>query len=299
MSTAFVPCSATVARWFVRRRGLAVGLAFAGMGLGTLVLPPVAHFLVSRVGWRWAYVVFGAGVLVFLNLIATVMRRDPESVGLRPDGDHAPPRPEGAGARPHAWTIGGAARTRSFWMIFGVFAATWVPVFGPLVHLVPMARGFGISPLLAATLVSALGLAALLGRLLMGGISDRIGRRPTLAAALALQVVAFVALSQSRSLGALYVAASLFGFSYGGVSVMFPALVADFFGREQTGSLVGLLFAIAGSMGAWGPLGAGFIYDRFGSYGLAWWLSAGFNVLALALLAFTHAPPEPAHGRTA
>jgi MFS family permease len=182
-------------------------------------------------------------------------------------------------------------------MIFGIFAATWVPVFGPLVHLVPMARGFGISPLLAATLVSALGLAALFGRLLMGAVSDRLGRRPTLAAGLVLQVLAFVALSQSRSLPALYVAVSLFGFSYGGVSVLFPALVADFFGRAQAGSLVGILFAIAGSMAAWGPLGAGWIYDHFGGYGLAWRLSAGFNVVALALLAFTHPPAETARRR--
>jgi len=109
-------------------------------------------------------------------------------------------------------------------------------------------------------------------------------------------VAAFVALASSESLAALYLAASLFGFSYGGVSVLFPVIVTDFFGREHAGSLVGLLFAITGAMAALGPLGAGFIYDRLGSYALAWWLSAAFNVLALALLAFTHPPtalPRP------
>jgi MFS family permease len=299
MSTAFVPCSSTVARWFVRRRGLAVGLAFSGMGLGTLLLPPLAHLAVSRLGWRGAYVAFGVGVLLALNLIALLMRRDPESLGLLPDGDRALHRAGAAPPPEPGWTVASAARTGAFWMIFGIFATSWVFVFGPLVHLVPMATGLGVSPLLAATLLSMLGLAALFGRLFLGGISDGFGRRLTLAVSLALQVVSFAALAVSHSLTGLYVAAFLFGFSYGGVTVMFPALIADFFGREQAGSLVGLLFAIAGSMGAWGPLGAGFIYDRFGSYGLAWWLSAGFNVLALALLAFTHAPPEPAHGRTA
>jgi MFS family permease len=106
-------------------------------------------------------------------------------------------------------------------------------------------------------------------------------------------VAAFVALASSESLAALYLAASLFGFSYGGVSVLFPVIVTDFFGREHAGSLVGLLFAITGAMAALGPLGAGFIYDRLGSYALAWWLSAAFNVLALALLAFTHPPTAP------
>jgi MFS family permease len=172
---------------------------------------------------------------------------------------------------PPAWTLASAPHTRAFWMLLAVFTATWVPVFGPLVHLVPMARGLGISPLLAATLVSALGLSAL-------------------AVGIVLQVAAFAALASSRSLVSLYGAAALFGFSYGGVSALFPAIVTDFFGREHAGSLVGLLFAVTGAMAALGPLGAGLLYDRLGSYALAWWPSAAFNLVALALLAVTRPP---------
>jgi MFS transporter, OFA family, oxalate/formate antiporter len=287
MSTAYVPCNATVAKWFTRRRGLAIGLASAGGSLGTFALPPVAHVVVSRLGWRWAYVAFGVAVLLALNALAVLMRRDPESIGLGPDGDA---RPRGATARPEGWTPGRAMRTRAFWLLFAVFSATWIPVFVPLVHLVPMARGLGVPPLLAATLVSALGGAALVGRLLMGSASDRIGRRAALAVALALQVAAFVGFAVARDLPALYAASLVFGFSYGAGSTLFPAAVADYFGREQAASLAGLLFALAGSMAAWGPLAAGFIYDRAGSYQLAWWLSAGFNALALLLLAFARPP---------
>jgi MFS family permease len=290
MSGAYVPSSATVARWFVRKRGLAIGVASGGMALGTLVLPPLAHLLMSRIGWRGAYVVFGAGVLVCFVAVARVMRRDPESCGLLPDGETVPPPGGAVPARPAPWTVGRALRTRAFWMLFAIFTATWVPVFGPYVHLVPMARGFGISAFLAATLLSILGLAALGGRLSMGVLSDHTGRRMALAVGLALQIAAFAALAAAQSLGALYVAAFVFGFSYGGVSVMFPALVTDFFGREQAGGLVGTLFALAGCASAWGPLAVGFIYDRSGSYVLAWWLSAAFNALALAFLAFAHAP---------
>ena len=293
MSTAYVPCNATVAKWFTRRRGLAIGLASAGGSLGTFALPPVAHFVVSRLGWRWAYVVFGVAVLLALNALAVLMRRDPEAIGLGPDGD---PRPRaGTGGGPsEGWTAGRAMRTRAFWLLFAVFGATWIPVFVPLVHLVPMARGFGIAPLLAATLVSALGASALVGRLLMGSASDRIGRRPALAVALALQASAFVGFASARELPGLYAASLVFGFSYGGGSTLFPAAVADYFGREQAASLAGLLFALAGSLAAWGPLAAGFIYDRAGDYQLAWWLSAGFNVLALILLAFARPPAAPA-----
>ena len=290
MSTAYVPCNATVAKWFTRRRGIAVGLASAGGSLGTFALPPVAHFLVSRLGWRWAYVAFGAAVFLALNALALLMRRDPEAMGLLPDGGRAPGEPARAGGRAGGLTIGQAVRTRAFWLLYGVFAATWIPVFIPLVHLVPMARGLGISPLLAATLVSALGASAIVGRLAMGAASDRIGRRAGLALALALQAGAFVGFSQARELPALYGASLVFGFAYGAASTLFTAAVADFFGREQAASLAGLLFALAGSMAACGPFAAGFIYDRSGDYRLAWWLSAGCNVLALILLAFTHPP---------
>jgi MFS family permease len=291
MSTAYVPCNATVAKWFTRRRGLAVGIATAGGSLGTFALPPLAHLLVSRAGWRWAYVVFGAGILLSLNLIALFMRRDPESMALLPDGDSAADRAARAAIRgERTWTMGGAVRTRAFWILFAIFAATWIPVFVPLVHLVPLARGLGVPALWAATLLSALGIAAIAGRLLMGAVSDRVGRCPALAVALALQTASFVALWAAAGPGALYTAALLFGFSYGAVSTLFPAVVADYFGREHAGSIAGLLFSMAGSMAAWGPLAAGWIYDRSGSYGLAWWLSAGFNALALCLLAFARPP---------
>jgi len=290
MSTAFVPCGATVARWFIRRRGLAAGLASAGGSLGAFALPPAAQFLVSSVGWRWAYVIFGAAILVALNALAPLMKRDPESLGLRPDGD--PSAPHGSAGLPHArdYTMGQAMRSRAFWVLFALFACTWIPVFTPLVHLVPLARGLGVEPMLAATLVSALGMAAIAGRLVLGTLSDRIGRRPAIGIGLGLQIVAFLGFTAAGALPGLYVASVAFGFSYGAISALFPAVVTDFFGRGQAGSLVGLLFATAGCLAALGPLGAGFIYDRTRSYGPAWMGSAALNVVALGLLRWARPP---------
>ena len=295
MSTAFVPCGATVARWSVKRRGLAAGIASAGGSLGAFALAPLAQLLVSKLGWRWAYVIFGTAILVVLNVLAPLQKRDPETMGLTPDGE--PSRssvPSGVPPR-RDYTVRQALRSRAFWMLLALFTATWIPVFNPLVHLVPLARGLGIEAMLAATVVSALGMAAMAGRIALGTLSDRVRRRPALAFSLILQVAASLGFAAAASLPGLYAAAILFGFSYGAIGALFPAVVADFFGRGHAGGLVGLLFAMSGSMSAWGPLGAGFIYDRTGSYGPAWVASAALNVVALGLLHWARPPRRLEH----
>jgi MFS family permease len=235
---------------------------------------------VDGLGWRAAYVIFGVGVFVILNIVALAMRRDPESLGLGPDGEQAVV----ADGSDDPWPLSRAARTPTFWLLWAAFSATWIPVFIPLVHLVRYARDLGFTPLIAASLVSALGVGAVIGRLLMGIVSDRLGRRPTVALSMAMQAAAFVAFVIVRELGALYATALVFGYSYGAVSTLFTALISDVFGRARAGTLVGVLFAMAGSMAGAGPLIAGALHDATGSYTPAFAISAALNVLAVGLL---------------
>ncbi len=296
MGTAFVPCNSTVVKWFVRRRGLAAGLANTGASAGTLVLPPLAQLAVGALGWRGAYVLFGVAVALVVNAVAPLMRRDPASLGLYPDGAAAPPVIE-RGAVP-VLALSAALHTSSFWLLGAAYTATWIPVFIPLVHLVPLARDLGHSPLAAASAVSATGAGAVFGRLVMGWVSDRIGRRPTIVLAMLLQALAFAAFTAARELPALYATAFVFGYSYGTITTLFPAIVGDFFGHAHAGSLVGFLFMLAGSMAAWGPLAAGAVYDATGTYRSAFVVSAAFNLLAAGLLGACRPPrlrytPQP------
>jgi MFS family permease len=281
MGTAYVPCNSTVVRWFSARRGLAMGLANTGASLGTLVLPPVAELTVSALGWRGAYVVLGLAVLCVVNAVAPLMRRDPASLGLHPDGAlEPPPVPRDGGGL----ALAAALRRGSFWLLGAAYTATWLPVFIPLVHLVPFARDLGHPRLAAAGAVSAIGAGALAGRLVMGWISDRLGRRATIAASMLLQAAAFLAFTAARDLPALYATAFLFGYSYGAITTLLPAIVGDFFGHEHAGTLVGFLFMLAGTTSAAGPLAAGAIYDATGTYRPAWLMSALCNLVGFVLV---------------
>ena len=297
MGTAYVPCNSTVVKWFAARRGLAMGLANTGASAGTLVLPPVAQLAVNGLGWRGAYVVFGVAVVLAVNAVAPLMRRDPAALGLHPDGAAEPPAAfsEAGGGL----SLGAALRRSAFWLLIAAYTATWLPVFIPLVHLVPFARDLGHPPLAAASVVSAIGAGAFVGRLVMGWISDRIGRRATIAISMLLQAAAFLAFTAARDLPALYATAFLFGYSYGAITTLLPAIVGDFFGHEQVGTLVGFLFMLAGSIAAWGPVAAGAIYDATGTYRPAWLLAAACNAVAFMLLLFCRPPGSNARRHTA
>jgi MFS family permease len=302
MSASFVPCNATVARWFSRRRGQALGISTAGTGFGGLLVPPVAGVLTTAAGWRLAYVVLGSLAGLWLVVASRLMHRSPEDRGLTVDGD---PAPAGAvavatgpatalGAHPEGVTTHQAVRTGTFWLMLALFAFTWVAVFLPVVHLAPFAESLGLSRSAAALAVSAIGVGGLLGRLVSGPVSDRAGRHLTLAAVVLIQAAAFVAFAVTGSAASLYPAAVAFGFGYGGTTTLFPAVVADHFGRSHVGSIVGLIFAGGGSVAAVGPAVAGFLFDATGGYRLAFLLSAGANAVSLAMVALLWASTRPA-----
>lgn len=287
MSAAYVPCNATVVRWFTLKRGLALSITSSGASFGMFIFPPLTTALITAYGWRATYLILGLLAVFAIISCATFIMRDPEKMGLHPDGQppHEPlpghavlDMPLGA-----EWTLAEAKHTTAFWMLSVIFSLTWLVVFMPMVHIVPFAIDLGISHFRAAMTISVIGFAGFAGRLAIGTISDRLGRVLTLAVCLLLQALAFLGFTISTGLGLLYPAAALFGFSYGGITALFPAVIGDFFGRTAVGAIVGFIFALAGSQAAFGPLIAGYIYNATSSYSAAFELSAALNVAALLL----------------
>ncbi|MPY96277.1 MAG: MFS transporter [Acidimicrobiia bacterium] len=313
MSAAFVPCNATVVRWFAHKRGRALSVSTSGGSFAAVVVPFLAGWLVERTSWRVLYLGCAVMLLVGLLVASRLLVGRPEDIGLTLEDElgrrgAAQPRPatadDGAGATGAGAEVSltprQAARTTSFWVLVSIFLCTWLVVFLPLVHLPPFAEDLGIGATVAASLVSAVGIGGLVGRTLTGGFSDRVGRTVSLAAVLGVQVVAFLVFAVSDSLWTLYPAAVGFGFGYGGTTTVFPALVADLFGRAHAGALTGLVFAGAGSAAAVGPFVAAWMYDLTGSYRAAFVLSAVVNGMGLVLVVVLRAT-TPAHpgGRAA
>jgi MFS family permease len=285
MSASWVPCNATVVRWFVERRGTALAIATSGTSMANIIAPPVAATLVKAYGWRTALASFALTGGAAMLLSSLWFRRDPESTGQFPDGKDGPPTPldQTLISSTDGLTAKAASRTRTYWLILGMYALTFVVVFVPFVHSNQFAIDLGINEITAATVISSIGVGGLAGRLLVGPISDRLGRKRLVVAAFALETLAFFGIAASNGLTLLYPSAVVFGFSYGATVTMLPALVGDYFGREHAGAIVGRIFGTAGSLAAIGPYVAQLLVDSSGSYRFAFVLSGVANGAALVM----------------
>ncbi len=277
MSVTWVPCNATVARWFVRRRGTAVGLASAGTSAGNFCVPPLVAVGIAAYGWRPALVLLSAACACLMAFAARYMRRDPESSGLLPDGGPLP-APDVAGS---GLTLREALRTRTFLLLTAIYVLTWLPVFVPFVHGVALTEDLGFSKLEGAGVLGAIGFGGVLGRLGAGALLDHSGVRTTLSAIFGLQIASFLGFIAAGTLPSLRLAAACFGLAYGGGVTVLAPVCSQFFGRAHVATIVGTLFAVTGLPCALGPWIAGWLFDLTGSYRIPLLLGAASNALAL------------------
>jgi MFS transporter, OFA family, oxalate/formate antiporter len=293
MSAAYITASPTIVKWFIRKRGLAVGVAQAGLGIGIMAIPPLCGSLIAALGWRHACLILGAAVFLVIFLMALFLVERPEKLGLKPDGETSSPRTaEIPIDAEFSYSSAEAIRTRSFWILTALFFCTWLFVFVPLVHMVIFAIDIGVGQKAAFVALSAFGAASTIGRLGSGALSDRIGRKTALGINIVLQIVAWFWAMATGTSWMLFCFAAIFGFSYGGISTLFAAIVGDYFGRLRAGSIIGAMFTFSGGASAIGPVLAGYIYDSMRSYQLSFALGAASNMITLILLFISKPPPR-------
>jgi len=281
----YVPAMGAVQRWFVRRRGLAAGLASSGIGVGTLLVPPLASHLVTTFGWREAYLMLGGIAAVVGTSMALLIENDPRQRGLGPDGEPPPPAPRDGSAP--GWSIGDAVVSRRFMGLYIACLACGVGVFVPFVHLAPYAMDRGIAQSAAVLLVSAIGVGSAIGRFALGGLADKLGRQVSLVVMFAGMALALFIWLASTGVWPLAVFGFLFGTAYGGWVALLPAVVMDYFGGRNVAGLIGILYTSVGVGALIGPAAAGFAFDLTRNYTMPIVASICGNIIAAVVMAAT------------
>lgn len=280
----YTPSIGCVQPWFTRRRGLAAGIASAGIGAGTLLVPLLATAAIAQWQWRGAMLALAALVAV-LGLAATLL--------LRP----APSARRGAGGAVSGVPLGPALASTRFRWLYAMCLLGAPSMFVPFAHLSASARDLGVAEAQAVGLVGLIGIGSLTGRFVIGALADRFGRGLALVgvtASLGLSMLLWLA---STLGGPGYVALAVFalwmGLSYGGSVSLMPALCMDLFGARAVSSIIGTLYSGAALGNLAGPWVAGRVFDASGSYA---WVIAGCAMLSAAATFSAwramHAPAE-------
>jgi len=274
-----------VVRWFTKRRNMMTGIAIAGTGVGGLITPPLANWLISTYNWRLSYVILGSAVLVLVVLAAQFLKRDPAQMGQLPYGENKREISE-----PQLGNDGLSFReavyTKQLWLVSGIFLCFGFCVFAIMVHIVPHAIELGIPPADAANILAIIGGVGIAGKAIMGAVTDRIGTRMGIIIGLILMIVPLTWLIVARELWMLYLFAAFFAFGYGTMVALMSPTIAEFFGLSSVGVLLGIVNFAATIGCAIGPVLAGWLFDINGNYQLVFLLCAAIGLIGLIMTLF-------------
>jgi MFS family permease len=299
-SVSIAAYSPLLAHWFERKRGVAVGFAVSGMGLGTFLLVPLAQYFISLWGWRTAFVALAALFLVVLfPLMLIFLRHKPADLALYPDGSvvgRSPKKrtvevvdPVWAGTD---WTVEKIFRTGRYWAVLVFAFLSITPVYLMVTHSVRFLVDKGIERMAAAFYLALVGVVSLISRIFWGWLSDRIGREPTFtsgAIVLSLAACSLILINVTGIKNLAYLFSLLLGIGWGCTAPMFISVTADLFQGKRFGLIYGILEAVIGAGCAFGAWFGGFIYDKTQSYQPAFLLCAVF-ALASSIVVWLSAP---------
>jgi MFS family permease len=301
VSLSYTGQSLYLPNWFVRRRGLAMSLAFAGVGVGSIVLLPSLQVIIGRAGWRTACVAMGVLVLIVLAPLNLLVKRRPQDLGLEPDGDRR--TGPGAVSAPSNvvdpvwaavdWTLARAMRTTRFWWIATGFLCGLYAWYAVQVHQTKYLVEIGFGPGYAAWALGFVALAGIPGQIVLGHVSDRIGREWVWTAGclgFALCYASLLALQHRPTPALLAFMIGAQGVLGYGLTSVIGAIPAEIFQGRHYGTIFGSLMLAAIAGGAAGPWVTGALYDATGSYTVAFWICIACS--ALSAIAIWRAAPR-------
>jgi MFS family permease len=282
--------------WFIRRRGLAMGIAFAGVGIGSATMLPWVQHMIEQAGWRtacWTLGILVAAVLAPINLL---LRKHPRDIGLEPDGDAAP----GASSRPVSnvvdqawvnidWTLPRALRTARFWWLALGFFCGLYAWYAIQVHQTKYLLEIGFGPGVAAWALGLVSLLGIPGQIALGHMSDRIGREwAWTASGLGFMICSatLIALGFVPSLPLVYVMVAAQGLLGYGVTPIMGAVVLEIFQGEHYGSIFGSIMLVSLGGAAAGPWVTGVLHDIYGSYTAAFAIGIGVSAVGTSAIWF-------------
>ena len=292
--------SVPVAKWFSRRRGRALALSSAGLGIGGIAFLPVTQWLIEDYGWRTTWQVLAiVFVLVSVPSAALFLRRAPEDMGLRMDGDPpedqaSHPATPGRIARSAAepvWNVRQALRTGAMRKLIAVFAVSGIAQGGASFHRIPYFIERGFDPQVVSWSFSADAGGAAAMALVSGWLADRFPIRYVAAASFSGFIVAILLMIYVSSAPMMFLSTLVFGCWVGGGMIVHSYIFAAYFGREFLGAIRGIVMPINLLSAGLGAPMVGYLHDYTGSYIWAWWTLLGVYGLAAALM-LTATPPN-------
>lgn len=289
----------TLAKWFVTKRGRAVGIAAMGVSLAGVVWPPLMTAFADEFGWRAAWRAMAVSLLIFIVPASLLMRRRPEDHGLHPDGvtsAAAANSGEAAADYANSFTRREAIGTKALYIVIVAFGLAVVGVFVILTQTIPFLTDEGFSRRTASFMLVAMSLPAFLSKPIWGLIIEKIDTRPLAALGFVLSAVAAIIILMAAKAGNL----PLLVFGYGLVGIGFGGLIpiqevvwASFFGRRYLGAVRGVAMPFTFAIGAGAPLAVAAYFDRVGNYDGAFYAISALWVVAAVLILIVRRPVKP------
>jgi len=283
----------TVANWFKRRIGLAIGIASCGFGFSGLMIPIIVR-LIDSYEWRTAMAILALGALVLIMPLSLLFRHKPEQYGYLPDGDDPGAARADKGDIDQAVSssieksigVRQALKSSVFWHIALAYACFHLSTGAVVTHVMPYLSSIGIARSTASMIAMAIPLGSVAGRLGMGWIADRVDKKKVSMVGFAMMCLGLICFEFTATVGTwlLVPFLLLFCIGYGGNNTMRAALLRGMFGRENFGSIFGFLMGISVSGAVLGPPMAGWVFDNWGSYHNVWFVAAGFAIVAMVFI---------------